>query len=357
VRYDPAERLSRRAHPRPAGVATPYNPRMPLPAVGDAWRVLKDVDLAAIRREAERRFQLLILADSRAEGERLGALLTAGDADERHPWIRVAETWEGVPAADIGYDAALVLTHEPDPEPALAVSLDTLRGARTPVVTLVRGSHRAADAVVRPGEAARAAVPVLSAAQLGGVAQALVSAVDAPRRLALARQLPPLREAVFKELIAETARANAVYALTTGLAETVPVLNAPLNLADIVVLTKNQLVMSYRIAVAAGKKGAPRDVLAEVAGVIGGGFLFRQGARSLIGLIPGAGIVPKVAVAYAGTVAVGRAVAAWADGGQRLSTAAVKRLYREAWANGKQVAEGLAAQARRVPRRPRWLRR
>jgi uncharacterized protein (DUF697 family) len=327
----------------------------PLPGLGDAWRILKDVDLPAIRRDAERPFRLLVLADSQAEGERLATLLTAGADHEKHPWIRVAEAWDRVPAT-AGYDAALVLTHQADPEPALAVSLETLRGARVPVVTLVRGSHRSTDAVVRPGEAARAMVPLLSAAHMPAVAQALASAVEAPRRLAFARQLPPLRGPVFRGLIEETARANAVYALTTGLAETVPVLNAPLNLADIVVLTKNQLVMAYRIAVAAGKQGKPRDILGEVVGVIGSGFLFRQGARSLVGLIPGAGVAPKVAVAYAGTVAVGRAVAAWADGGQRVSAATVKRMYREAWEQGKRVAQGLAAQARGGPRRPRWLR-
>jgi uncharacterized protein (DUF697 family) len=327
-----------------------------LPKVGDAWRILKDVDLSAIRQEAERPFRLLVLTDSRTEGDRLAQLLTAGAEDERHPWIIVADAGDGVPPADAGYDAAVVLTHEPDHEPALAISLDTLRAARVPIVTLVRGSHRASDAVVRPGETARAALPVLSAAQLPVAAQALVSAIDPSRRLGFARQLPPLRAPLFKDLIEETARANAVYTLTTGIAEAVPVLNAPLNIADIVVLTKNQLVMSYRIALAAGKKGSPRDVLGEVVGVIGSGFLFRQGARSLVGLIPGAGIVPKVAVAYAGTVAVGRAVAAWADGGERLSASAVKRLYREAWEHGKRVAEGLAAQARRRPRRPSWLR-
>jgi hypothetical protein len=46
--------------------------------------------------------------------------------------------------------------------------------------------------------------------------------------------------------------------------------------------------------------------------VIGGGFLFRQLARELVGLIPIAGVAPKVAVAYAGTWAIGRAVGMWA---------------------------------------------
>jgi uncharacterized protein (DUF697 family) len=92
----------------------------------------------------------------------------------------------------------------------------------------------------------------------------------------------------------------------------------------LVVLTKNQLVMSYRIALASGKKGTPRDLVGEVLGVIGGGFLFRQGARQLVGLIPVAGIVPKVAVAYAGTLAIGKAVVTWAAYGTTLEPGAIK---------------------------------
>ena len=55
--------------------------------------------------------------------------------------------------------------------------------------------------------------------------------------------------------------------------------------------------------------------------MIGGGFLLRQGARQLVGLIPVAGIVPKVAVAYAGTLAIGKAVVAWATYGTALIAA------------------------------------
>ena len=80
-------------------------------------------------------------------------------------------------------------------------------------------------------------------------------------------------------LIEDTARTNALYSLTTGLAEVVPVLNVPLNLADVIVLTKNQLLMSYRVALAAGKRGSGTELMAEVAGVIGGGLLLRQAGR------------------------------------------------------------------------------
>src|SRR5262249_40228715 len=175
-------------------------------------------------------------------------------------------------------------------------------------------------------------------------------------RLALARHLTPLPEPLVTELIAETAKTNAFYALSAGVAEVVPILDVPLNVADIVILTKNQLVMSYRIALASGKKGAPREVVGEVLGVIGGGFLFRQGARQLVGLIPVVGLVPKVAVAYAGTLAIGKAVAAWATYGVPLEREVVWTLYRQALARGRAVAQALVARARsRGPRRP-WLR-
>jgi uncharacterized protein (DUF697 family) len=115
-----------------------------------------------------------------------------------------------------------------------------------------------------------------------------------------------------------------MYAFTTGIAEAVPALGVPLYLADLVVLTKNQLVMSYRIALSSGKHGAPRELLGEVLGVIGGAFLLRQGARQLVSLVPVAGIVPKVAVAYAGTLAIGKAVVAWAAYGAALERGTVR---------------------------------
>ena len=127
------------------------------------------------------------------------------------------------------------------------------------------------------------------------MAAALSETVSEDRRIALAAQLPLLRPAVFTRIIDETARANASFALTTGLAETIPVLSAPLNLGDMVVLTKNQLMMCYRIALAAGRDGEPRALMTEIIGVLGSGVLFRQAARSLVGLIPIVGVMPKVA--------------------------------------------------------------
>jgi uncharacterized protein (DUF697 family) len=99
--------------------------------------------------------------------------------------------------------------------------------------------------------------------------------------------------------------------------------------------------MAYRICLAAGKTGSPRDVIGEVVAVLGGGFLMRQGARSLVGLIPVIGIVPKVVIAYAGTWAVGQAVSAWAQRGQRITSAALKRFQADASKSGRKIAGAL----------------
>ena len=70
-----------------------------------------------------------------------------------------------------------------------------------------------------PGEAARAGPwRLASASAVPVVAQAFLHR-HTRMRLAFARHLIPLREPLFAELIEETATTNALYALTTGLAE------------------------------------------------------------------------------------------------------------------------------------------
>ncbi len=317
------------------------------PRALQAWRVIREADFEGIRTDAERPFQVLVAADERADAQRLVALL----AGEPHPWLLAQDPEEARREATSGMvDVAVALAHGPELSRALQPVRDLLHTARVPLVTVALDGARSA-AVPRHGEAARVAARSLDDA-LPELGLAVVAAAPTTLRVALARQLPPLREPLIDELIADTARANAMYALTTAVAESVPILSAPLNLADVVVLTKNQLVMSYRIALACGRRGRPREVLGEVMGVIGGGFLFRQAGRQLVGLIPMAGIPLKAAVAWAGTVAIGRAVAAWARRGERLSKAAVGRLYREALGQGKSAVRALLGErAGRTARR------
>jgi len=82
-------------------------------------------------------------------------------------------------------------------------------------------------------------------------------------------------------------------------------------------------------------------VMPQIVGVIGGGLVFRQVARSVISLVPGLGIVPKVAIAFAGTFAIGEAVYRWCRSGERLSEEGLRAVYALALQRGKALADSL----------------
>ena len=171
--------------------------------------------------------------------------------------------------------------------------------------------------------------------------------------LSLARNFPLFRTVVARRLINETCNSNAAYSLTTGLAEIIPVLNIPLNVADMIVLTKAQAFLVYRLGLALGMPYEWRSYLVEFGGVLGGGFFWRQIGRLLIGLVPGFGIIPKVGVSYAGTFVVGQVVYHWYLTGRQISGERMRGIYRQALENGKLLAARLISFRFRLPRRPR----
>jgi uncharacterized protein (DUF697 family) len=310
------------------------------------WRVLRDVNLEAIRSSAAARFVIPVVAEDLADADGLAALLSGSRDDEPHPWLVAVRAGSGVPSLPQRPLAAVIVARVP----RLSASLTACRAAflqdGIPVVTAVAGDGAARD-VPEPGEAARITAPAIDSRLGRQVATALLDVAGPDWQLALARQLPPLREQVVATLIEETAQANAGYALASGVAEIVPVLTAPLNLGDVIVLSKNQLVMSYRIALACGSESETRRLVPEIVGVIGGGLLLRQLARQLVGFIPLFGIVPKVAIAYGGTYAIGRAVEAWAREGRAASAETLRQFSREGLARGREIAKKLRAAPRR----------
>jgi uncharacterized protein (DUF697 family) len=156
--------------------------------------------------------------------------------------------------------------------------------------------------------------------------------------VALGRQFPLFRVTVAHQLINETCFSNAAYSFSTGLAEIVPVLDLPLNLTDLIVLTKSQAFLAYKLGLLVGFTTRWQDYVTEFGGVIGGGFVWRQAARSLIGLVPGWGIIPKVAVAYSGTYVVGHAILGWYLSGRHLSAKQMRDLSIQAFSRGKEYA-------------------
>lgn len=178
------------------------------------------------------------------------------------------------------------------------------------------------------------------------LAKAVLERLPDDLHLAAARSLPGLRPIYAKELIAATSFSNASYSLASGLPEQIPVLNVPFVAADLLVLTKNQAILVYKLALAYGAAPDFQARLREIVPVIGGAFLWRQAARSLIGLIPVWGLLPKVAVAYAGTYTTGIAAWRWYENGEMVSSDQIKRITEEAITLGRSRAAEMIAKAR-----------
>lgn len=159
--------------------------------------------------------------------------------------------------------------------------------------------------------------------------------------LALGRQFPLFRIPIARQLINDTCFSNAAYSFSTGVAEIIPVLDIPLNLTDMIVLTKSQAFLAYKLGLLFGFSTHWQDYVTEFGGVIGGGFLWRQIARQLIGLIPVWGIIPKVAISYSGTYVVGNAILGWYVTGRHLSAKQMRALSSQAFSIGKEYARRL----------------
>jgi hypothetical protein len=104
--------------------------------------------------------------------------------------------------------------------------------------------------------------------------------------IALARVLPGTRELVVNRIIEDVASLNAGLAMVSALPSVFPLLGLlapPAAVADMVLLTKNQLLMVLRVAAAFGKAPDWKQRLPELASVLGAAFGWRAVARQLVG--------------------------------------------------------------------------
>jgi uncharacterized protein (DUF697 family) len=129
--------------------------------------------------------------------------------------------------------------------------------------------------------------------------------------IALGRWYPALRPYAAKSIINDTARVNAQFALVAAAPTLIPLIGEMAAVgADLIVLTRNQLYMAIKLAAVYGKPLNNRwDILRDILPVIGGGLLWRTIAREAAAMLPfAAGTIPKVGIAYAGTLATGKAI-------------------------------------------------
>lgn len=163
--------------------------------------------------------------------------------------------------------------------------------------------------------------------------------------LPLARTIPGFRAEVSQQIIQTVSIENAVFVASTSLGNVIPNPLQPLasvaeGLGDLVVLTANQLRMLFAIAAAYEKPVGYRKQAAEVGSIIAAAFGWRSMARELVGNIPlGGGVVPKAAIAFAGTWAIGDGIIYFYTTGKKLTKKELRERFAAAYEKGKAVTE------------------
>ncbi|MFM2125411.1 MAG: hypothetical protein RL328_1862 [Acidobacteriota bacterium] len=165
--------------------------------------------------------------------------------------------------------------------------------------------------------------------------------------LPLARRFYPFRKPVCHRIIKSVARENALFCLATALPDVVPsIFSLPWAVgeygSDAVFLTVNQIRMSFLLAAASDRPIGYREQRSDIASIAASSFGWRALARELIGKIPlGGGLVPKAAVAWAGTFALGLSMERLYRVGYGFSKKEREAVYSDAFRHGKDVARAL----------------
>ena len=180
-----------------------------------------------------------------------------------------------------------------------------------------------------------------------GSEQALIDTIVEENQtieLALARVFPVFRQAVAHRIITRVSRENAMLALVTALPNVIPsFIELPWAVGefatDTALLTMNQIRMALMMAAVYDRPIGYSEQKTSIAAIAGGAFGWRAIARELVGKIPlGGGLIPKSAIAFAGTWVVGTGL----DKLYRTGVGHSRSEKREAWSNaitrGRDVA-------------------
>ncbi|WP_322496393.1 hypothetical protein [Chloroflexus sp.] len=318
-----------------------------------AFNTLREIDVAAIRAEAERPLAIVCVGSPRV-CQTIAARLERGP--QRYGTtgpspIQLASLTTIIPDELRGVDLIVLgLDQNTRLSARELATIDRLAALALPTVVVVWGTALPADAGPLHPRVAHARLLVVPDPDVPEVdaqlAEAVLDRLPNELHLAAARRLPGLRAAVARQLINSVSFTNATYVLATALPLQIPIFNVPFAAADTLVLTKNQAILVYRLSLAYGAPPDIRERLREVLPVIGGAFIWRQLARALVGLIPIWGVAPKVAIAYAGTYTTGMAACRWFAEGKIVDQARLKELGSEALALGRARAAELLAAAR-----------
>jgi uncharacterized protein (DUF697 family) len=184
---------------------------------------------------------------------------------------------------------------------------------------------------------------------VGNVEQALswVALTRPWQGVAFARYLPGMRLITANRLILNASSNNARFAFLSALPGilpiTLPFLPAS-SAMDVLVLTKNQAMLVMRLAAAHGHPPGYTRQVKEILGTVAGAMGWRLLARELVGMIPaGVGVAAKTAIAYSGTITVGKTALYYYQKGRLLTAAEIRTVHQESEVEARAEAERVAA--------------
>lgn len=171
-------------------------------------------------------------------------------------------------------------------------------------------------------------------------------------RLSLARHLPRFRPAVAHRVVRQVSLENAGFVIATALGNVIPnILQPILGVAeaagDIVFLTANQVRMLFMVAACYGEKVGFLAQWKGISSIVGAAFTWRALARNLVSKIPfGGGLMPKGAVAYAGTTSIGEGLIFFYTTGRTMTREEAAKVFRSAYTGAGERIRSLAGRLR-----------
>jgi uncharacterized protein (DUF697 family) len=158
----------------------------------------------------------------------------------------------------------------------------------------------------------------------------------------IAEQRAHEADAILKENISEKDKVQKIILWGSGICAGVAI--QPIPFADIFILTPIQAVMAMKIGAAKGitiTKKAATDIIIELGGVVGMGYLAQQTALQLLKFIPG-GSLFTIPYVFGATYAMGKVCEYYYDtklSGNDFSADLAKKMFKNALTEGKKSYE------------------
>ena len=307
--------------------------------IAQFWQLTRELDVQGLRDALERPVAIRVLGSSAAIAERVARLIEPDPA--------AGEVIPGVLSEQTRTDRAdlFVIAIDGPVDPSARRALSDLSVSEIPVVLvqsaessgmLVVGVPHERIVTLEPTEGDDEARDRLFVTLVRAAPEVMLSA---------GRRHPLLREPVAAHLIRDTSRVNAQFAAVSSLPGVVPLVGGLVgDMADMLVLTKNQVLLIFKLAGLYGRDvQLGVELVLEVVPVVGGAFFWRTAARMLAGFLPAlVGIVPRTFVAYVGTFVVGESAHYYFRYGQRPPPEVVRELTLE----GRRIARDVLTRLR-----------